>query len=90
MPNFDWEDFSKPLVEGLALYEGKWGGIPFDIPIFITMYRKDLLEKHGIEVPVMPFPAPPRQLIRISAQAYNSEDQFARLATALRAELQLA
>ncbi|MFL5258246.1 MAG: ABC transporter substrate-binding protein [Hyphomicrobiales bacterium] len=51
MPNFDWEDFSKPLVEGLALYEGKWGGIPFDIPIFITMYRKDLLEKHGIKPP---------------------------------------
>jgi len=51
MPNFDWDDFSKPLVEGLALYNGKWVGIPFDIPIFIVMYRKDLLEKHGLKVP---------------------------------------
>ncbi|HZF34527.1 MAG TPA: extracellular solute-binding protein [Candidatus Angelobacter sp.] len=51
MPGFDWEDFSKPLVEGLALYDGKMVGIPFDIPIFILMYRKDLLDKHNIKVP---------------------------------------
>jgi selenocysteine lyase/cysteine desulfurase len=38
----------------------------------------------------MIFPAHPRQLIRISAQAYNSEEQYARLASALREELQLA
>jgi hypothetical protein len=35
----------------------------------------------------MVFPALPRQLVRISAQAYNSEGQFARLASALRVEL---
>jgi multiple sugar transport system substrate-binding protein len=51
MPGFDWDDFSKSLVEHLALYEGGWTGIPFDIPIFILMYRRDLLEKHGIAVP---------------------------------------
>jgi multiple sugar transport system substrate-binding protein len=51
MPGMDWDDFSKPLVEGLAMYEGKWGGIPFDIPIMTTMYRKDILEKHKIAPP---------------------------------------
>ncbi len=51
MPGFDWEDFSKPLVDGLAMYDGRMVGIPFDIPIFITMYRKDILEKHKIAVP---------------------------------------
>ena len=51
MPGFDWDDFSKPLVEGLAMYDGKMVGIPFDIPIFMLMYRKDILEKHGIAVP---------------------------------------
>jgi multiple sugar transport system substrate-binding protein len=51
MPGFDFDDFSKPLVEGLAVYDGKWVGIPFDIPIFITMYRKDILEKHGLKPP---------------------------------------
>ena len=52
--------------------------------------QKALLEKHGIEVPVVHFPAPPKQLIRIAAQVYNSEDQFARLAAALQVELELA
>ncbi|MBB4063715.1 ABC transporter substrate-binding protein [Gellertiella hungarica] len=51
MPGFDWDDFSKPLVEGIAMYDGKMVGIPFDIPIFIMMYRQDLLDKHGIKVP---------------------------------------
>ena len=51
MPNFNFDDFSKPLVEGLAAYNGKWAGIPFDIPIMILMYRQDLLEKHKIAVP---------------------------------------
>ncbi len=51
MPDFDFDDFCKPLVEGESLVDGKWMGIPFDIPIFILMYRKDLLEKHGIKVP---------------------------------------
>ncbi|MBX6321910.1 MAG: sugar ABC transporter substrate-binding protein [Rhodospirillaceae bacterium] len=51
MPDFDWDDFSKPLVDGISMYQGKMVGIPFDIPIFILMYRKDLLEKHGIKVP---------------------------------------
>jgi multiple sugar transport system substrate-binding protein len=54
LPNFDWEDFSKPLVNGLALYDGKWGGIPFDIPIMMLMYREDVLKKHNIAVPTTP------------------------------------
>ncbi len=51
MPGFDWDDFSRPLVEGISLIGDKWVGIPFDIPIFTFMYRKDILEKHGIAVP---------------------------------------
>jgi isopenicillin-N epimerase len=50
--------------------------------------QRALLEKHRIEVPVMVFPALPKQLVRISAQVYNSEDQYARLASALRVEIQ--
>lgn len=51
MPGFDWEDFSKPLVEGISLFQGQMVGIPFDIPIAILMYRKDLYDKHGLKVP---------------------------------------
>ena len=51
MPDFDWDDFASPLVDGVAQVDGQWMGIPFDIPIFILMYRRDLLDKHGIPVP---------------------------------------
>ena len=51
LPGFDWSDFSKPLMQGIATYQDKLIGIPFDIPIFILMYRKDLLDKHGLKVP---------------------------------------
>ena len=51
MPGYDWDGFSTPLVEGIATAYGEQMGIPFDIPIFILMYRKDLYDKHGLEVP---------------------------------------
>ena len=46
-----------------------------------------LLENHGIEVPVVPWPAPPKRLLRVSAQLYNQEDEYRLLAEALHAEL---
>lgn len=49
-----------------------------------------LFERHAIEVPVMPFPRWPQRLLRISAQAYNQPGDYAKLASALRAELQPA
>jgi len=51
LPDFDWGDFSKPLLQGISTYRDKLIGIPFDIPIFILMYRRDLFEKHGLKVP---------------------------------------
>ena len=47
-----------------------------------------LLTHHRIEVPVVPWPAPPRRLLRISAQIYNCPADYARLAAALRTLLQ--
>ena len=46
-----------------------------------------LLERHHIEVPVVAWPRPPRRLVRVSAQAYNGEGDYERLAAALREEL---
>ncbi len=51
MPGYDFADFSKPLVDGICMYGDQMIGVPFDIPIFITMYRKDLFDKHGLKVP---------------------------------------
>ena len=42
-----------------------------------------LWEQYHIEVPVFHFPAAPKKLLRISAQAYNSLEQYEYLADAL-------
>lgn len=46
--------------------------------------QDELMNRYQIEVPIMPWPAPPRRLLRISAQAYNDEAQYRLLADALR------
>lgn len=43
-----------------------------------------LYEDHAIEVPIVPWPAPGRRLVRISAQLYNDRADYERLAAALR------
>lgn len=45
--------------------------------------QRRLFEEHRIEVPIIAWPSTPRRLIRISAQLYNDERQYARLADAL-------
>ncbi len=41
------------------------------------------MSRHRIEVPIMPWPAPPKRLLRISGQAYNEESQYRLLAKAI-------
>jgi isopenicillin-N epimerase len=48
-----------------------------------------LLFRHHMEVPIVPWPAPPRRLVRISAQLYNHAGQYDALAEALRSALRL-
>jgi isopenicillin-N epimerase len=43
-----------------------------------------LLRDHGVEVPVHAWPAPPARLLRVSAQLYNHESQYRKLAAILR------
>jgi isopenicillin-N epimerase len=43
-----------------------------------------LFQDHRIEVPIMRWPSPPRRLLRISAQLYNTRADYERLAEALR------
>jgi len=46
-----------------------------------------LFDGWGIEVPILRWPAAPKRLLRISAQLYNSPEQYSHLAQALREEL---
>jgi isopenicillin-N epimerase len=50
--------------------------------LYADPLQDELLER-GIEVPVIPWPAPPRRLIRISAQLYNRREHYELLASAL-------
>jgi isopenicillin-N epimerase len=49
--------------------------------------QQTLLGRHRIEVPIVPWPAPPRRLVRLSAQLYNDLAQYERLGAALRCAL---
>ncbi len=46
-----------------------------------------LVERHGIQVPIWSVPGCPRRTLRLSAQLYNSIEQYEYLAAALRDEL---
>ena len=58
------------------------------LPVNEYPLQTELRVKHGIEVPIMPWPAPPKRLLRISAQLYNSLPQYKFLASRLVAELE--
>lgn len=57
------------------------------LPVNEYPLQEVLLVKHGIEVPIHPWPAPPKRVLRIAAQLYNSLPQYERLAAALVQEL---
>jgi multiple sugar transport system substrate-binding protein len=50
-PDYDFDDFMPQLVEATASYRGDIIGVPFDIPIFILLYRKDIFDELRLRVP---------------------------------------
>jgi len=56
---------------------------PPAVPGWRDPLQETLHNRFGIEVPVITWPAPPRRLLRISAQLYNAPAQYRRLAEAL-------
>jgi isopenicillin-N epimerase len=56
-------------------------------PLYLDPLQDILLERHGIEVPIIPWPRPPHRLLRVSAQIYNQEADYRRLADTLSALL---
>jgi isopenicillin-N epimerase len=56
---------------------------PPQSPLYTDPLQDALLERFNIEVPIVPWPAWPKRLVRISAQIYNTPEQYASLAAAL-------
>ena len=71
-------------LASVILPEGQTSGIAWRRP---DPLQARLFEGWGIEVPVVSWPAPPRRLIRVSAQLYNRRDHYAVLAEAVGKEL---
>ena len=55
-----------------------------DSPLYADPLQEQLLRTSRIEVPVIPWPAPPARLLRFSCQLYNALPQYQRLGSALR------
>jgi isopenicillin-N epimerase len=53
-------------------------------PLYVSALQELLREKHGIEVPIAPWPAAPKRLLRVSAQLYNSPTQYRHLAEVVK------
>jgi isopenicillin-N epimerase len=58
-------------------------------PFNESLLQDVLRIKHKIEVPIIFWPTPPKRVLRISAQLYNSLPQYERLAAALAEELRI-
>ncbi len=71
---------SVPLSD--ATQAGRAGGPLYEYPL-----QDALRVKHGIEVPIIPWPAPPKRWLRISAQLYNALPQYEWLAKCIVEEL---
>ncbi|EAU39688.1 hypothetical protein FP2506_01863 [Fulvimarina pelagi HTCC2506] len=50
-PDYNIDDFLPALVDGIAVFEDRWVGVPYDIPIFIMQYRKDIYDELGLKAP---------------------------------------
>ncbi|MHA3771261.1 aminotransferase class V-fold PLP-dependent enzyme [Verrucomicrobiota bacterium sgz303538] len=62
---------------------------PHKSPLYLDPLQDQLLADYHLEVPIIPWPAPPRRLLRISAQLYNRLPQYGHLAEALTGALAL-
>ena len=73
------------LLAALPLPDGD--GAPPTSALYLDALQLALFERHRVEVPIVPWPAPPRRLIRISSALYTTDEELERLVAGLAAEL---
>jgi multiple sugar transport system substrate-binding protein len=50
-PGYDFDDILPALVRHIASYGGQVVGVPYDIPVHIILYRKDLFDRLRLPLP---------------------------------------
>jgi multiple sugar transport system substrate-binding protein len=50
-PDWNFADFMLPLIRHTASFQGRIVALPYDITLFIGMYRRDLFERLGMSPP---------------------------------------
>jgi len=75
------------MIGTLAALELPPGPLTQSYALDVLPLQQALFDRHTIEVPIVPWPRPPARLVRISAFLHNHEDEYRRLADALRVEL---
>ncbi|HRI09050.1 MAG TPA: aminotransferase class V-fold PLP-dependent enzyme [Nannocystaceae bacterium] len=75
------------MIGTLAALELPPGPLTQSYALDVLPLQQALFDRHAIEVPIVPWPRPPARLVRISAFLHNHEDEYRRLADALRVEL---
>jgi isopenicillin-N epimerase len=73
-------------IASIPIPDGK-SSKPPKTPLYLDPLQERLFAEWKIEAPVIPWPQPPKRLLRISAQLYNCLRDYHRLAEALVAEL---
>ncbi|MBK7401161.1 MAG: aminotransferase class V-fold PLP-dependent enzyme [Myxococcales bacterium] len=63
-----------PLPDGDGVYPP---------PLYLDALQERLWLEHRIEVPIIPWPRPPKRLVRVSAQLHNTRTDYEKLAAAL-------
>jgi isopenicillin-N epimerase len=74
----------EPMLGSMAavpLPDGAAG--PAASALYADPLHEALFDRYRIEVPVVPWPAPPRRLLRVSAQIYNTRADYEALVRAL-------
>ena len=69
-------------IASIKLPDGK-SAKPPKTPLYLEALQEKLFRDFQIEVPIIPWPSPPKRLLRISAQLYNSLPDYEKLAGAL-------
>lgn len=67
-------------LAAVPLPDGDGGYAP---PLYLDALQERLWVEHRIEVPIIPWPRPPKRLVRVSAQLHNTRADYEKLAVAL-------